>query len=64
MLHRWRRLITVTLAVPLTGTLVAVTVNGPPGVAPAVNRPEEESIVPPPLTDQVNVGCGFNATPF
>ena len=53
---------TVTLAVPLTLPLVAVTVNGPPAVEPAVNRPAV-LIVPPPLTDQVNAGCGVIGWP-
>ena len=43
--------VTDTLAVPLTPPLAAVTVNGPPAVEPALNRPDE-LIVPPPLTDQ------------
>ena len=51
-------LVTVTLAVPLTVPLAAVTVNGPPAVEPAVNKPDE-LMPPPPLTDQVNVGCGL-----
>jgi hypothetical protein len=46
--------VTVTLAVPVTPPLAAVTVKGPPGVV-AVNRPVVE-IDPPPLTDQVNDG--------
>ena len=46
-------LITVTLAVPETPPLAAVTVNGPPAAAPAVNRPDS-LIAPPPLTDQVS----------
>ena len=46
--------VTVTPAVPFTPPLAAVTVNGPPGVV-AENRPVE-LIVPPPDTDQVNVG--------
>ncbi len=55
-------LVTVTLAVPLTLPLPAVTVKGPPPVAPAVNNPDE-LMVPPPLTDQVNVGCGLIGLP-
>ncbi len=55
-------LVTVTLAVPLTLPLAAVTVKGPPAVEPAVNSPLE-LIVPPPLTDQVKVGCGFSGLP-
>ena len=47
--------VTVTLAVPLMLPLVAVTVNGPPAVAPAVNKPAV-LIVPPPLTAQLKVG--------
>ena len=43
---------TVTLAVPETAPLEAVTVNGPPAADPAVNRPLP-LIVPPPLTDQL-----------
>ena len=54
--------VTVTLAVPLTLPLVAVTVKGPPAVAPAVNKPEA-LIVPPLLTDQVKVGCGLTRLP-
>ena len=54
--------VTVTLAVPLTLPLVAVTVKGPPAVEPAVNRPEA-LIVPPPLTDQVKVGWGLSGLP-
>lgn len=50
-------LVTVTLAVPNAEPLVAVTVKGPPAVAPAVNRPLAE-MVPPPLLDQLNSGCG------
>src|SRR4029079_14647136 len=49
--------VTVTLAVLLTPPLAAVTVNGPPGVV-AENNPVP-SMVPPPFTDHVNVGCGF-----
>src|SRR2546425_516109 len=52
----------VTLAVPILAPLVAVTVKGPPELAPAVNRPEEE-IVPPPLTDQVKIGWLASAAP-
>ena len=55
--------VTVTLAVPLTPPLAAaVTVKGPPAFAPAVNNPDE-LMVPPPLTDQVNVGCGLIGLP-
>jgi hypothetical protein len=54
--------VTVTLAVPLTVSLVAVTVKGPPAAAPAVNSPDPLT-VPPPLTDQVNVGCGLIGLP-
>ena len=54
--------VTVTLAVPLTLPLVAVTVNGPTGVLPAVNSPLP-LIVPPPLTVQVKLGCGTSAFP-
>jgi hypothetical protein len=54
--------VTVTLAVPVTLPLVAVTVKGPPAVEPAVNKPEA-LMLPPPLTDQVNVGCGFIGWP-
>jgi hypothetical protein len=54
--------VTVTLAVPLTVPLVAITVKGPPAVEPAVNRPPV-LIVPPPLTDQVNAGCGVIGWP-
>ena len=54
--------VTETLAVPVRPPLAAVTVNGPPAVEPALNRPAEP-IVPPPLTDQVNDGCGLKAWP-
>ena len=54
--------VTVTLAVPLTVPLAAVTVNGPPVVAPAVNSPDVP-MVPPPLTVHVNVGCGLTGLP-
>src|SRR5579883_2443710 len=46
---------TVTCAVPCTELLAAVTVYGPPGTFPAVNRPEE-SMLPPPDTLQAGVG--------
>ena len=55
-------LVTVTLAVPLTLPLAAVTVKGPPAVEPAVNSPEA-LMVPPPLTDQLNVGWGLIGLP-
>jgi hypothetical protein len=55
-------LVTVTLAVPLTPPLAAVTVKGPPAVEPAVNSPEA-LMVPPPLTDQLNVGWGLIGLP-
>ena len=54
--------VTVTLAVPFTLPLDAVTVKGPPVVEPAVNKPDE-LMEPPPLTDQVNVGCGLIGLP-
>ena len=54
--------VTVTLAVPLTLPLAAVPVKGPPAVEPAVNKPAA-SIVPPPVTDHVNVGCGLIGLP-
>ena len=54
--------VTVMLAVPLTVPLVAVTVKGPPAAEPAVNSPDP-LIVPPPLTDQVNGGCGVIGWP-
>ena len=54
--------VTVTLAVPLTLPLVAVTVNGPPAALPAVNSPLLE-IVPPPPTVQPKLGCGTRALP-
>ena len=56
------RLMTVTLAVPFRVPLVAVTVKGPPAVEPAMNKPDE-LMVPPPLTDQVNAGCGLIGLP-
>ena len=49
--------VTVTLAVPFTPPLAAVTVKVRPTVV-AVNRPDE-LIDPPPLTDQVNDGWGL-----
>ena len=54
--------ILTTLAVPLTLPLVAVTVNRPPGVLPAVKSPLP-LIVPPPLTVQVKLGWGDMALP-
>jgi hypothetical protein len=53
--------VTVTLAVPCTLLLAAVTVNVPV-VAPAVNRPDE-SIVLSPVTDQV-MGWGSIGWPY
>ena len=50
--------VTVTLAVPCAAPDVAVTVNGPPTVVPAVNTPLVE-IVPPPLTDQLTGADGM-----
>src|SRR3989442_8026289 len=41
---------------------VAVTVKGPPPLAPAVKSPLE-STVPPPLTVQPKVGCEIIALP-
>ena len=41
---------------PLTAPLVAVTVNGPPAVAPAVNSPLALPMVPPPETAQLKLG--------
>ncbi len=55
-------LVTVTLAVPFTLPLDAVTVKGPPALEPAVNKPDE-LIVPPPLAVQLNVGCGLSGWP-
>ena len=54
----------VTLAVPWRPepASVAVTVNGPPPVLPAVKSPLA-SIAPPPLTIQVNAGCEAIALP-
>ena len=54
--------VTVTLAVPLTPPLAAVTVYGPPAVLPAVKSPLP-LIVPPPLTVQVKTGCDSRALP-
>ena len=52
--------VTVTAAVPVTLLpLLAVTVNGPPVVGPAVKSPVGE-IVPPLVTVQVKVGCGVS----
>src|SRR5438045_1787346 len=48
--------VTVTEAVPLVLPALAATVNGPPVVLPAVNRPAER-MVPPPLTHQLNHGA-------
>src|SRR5438552_17908189 len=47
--------VTVTLAVPETPPLEAVTVNGPPAEVPAVNRPVP-LMVPPPLTVHAKTG--------
>ena len=47
--------VTVTLAVPETPPLEALTVNGPPAELPALNRPVP-LMVPPPLTVQVKAG--------
>jgi hypothetical protein len=55
-------IVTVTLAVPLTPPLAAVTVNGPPAVLPAVKSPLL-LIVPPPLTVQLKLGCGTRGLP-
>ena len=55
--------VTVTLALPCTVPLVAVTVNGPPALEPAVKSPDDGSTAPPPLTDHVNEGCGFTGWP-
>jgi hypothetical protein len=55
-------LVTVTLAVPSLPPLDAVTVKGPPAVAPAVNSPDW-LIEPPPLTDQLNAGCELKGWP-
>ena len=57
------KLATVTLAVPFTPPLDAVTVNGPPVDEPAVNKPEDE-IVPPPPTNQLKAGCGLIGLPY
>jgi len=54
--------VTVTLAVPLTPPLAAVTVKGPPAVV-AENRPAAPMVPTPPPTDQLNVGCGLSALP-
>ena len=54
--------LTVTLAVPFTLPLDAVTVYGPPGVASAVNNPAV-LIVPPPSTFQLIGGCDTKPTP-
>ena len=56
------RPVTVTLAVPFTPPLLAVTVKGPPAAGPAVNKPDW-SIAPPPLADQAKVGCGLTGCP-
>ena len=54
---------TVTFVVPVTEPLVAVTANGPP-VVEGVNKPVDEPIVPPPDTDQANVGCVAKLFPY
>jgi len=54
--------VTVTLAIPLTPPLVAVTVNGPPAVLPAVKSPLL-LIIPPPLAVQAKLGWGDMAFP-
>jgi hypothetical protein len=55
--------VTVTLAVPFTPPLDAVTVADP-AVAPAVNSPAVLTVPsPPPLTAQVNAGCGLSGMP-
>src|SRR5262245_28933617 len=54
--------VTLTLATPVIPLLLATTENGPPIVLLAVNNPFE-SIVPPPVVDHVNGGCGSKATP-
>jgi len=53
--------VTMTLALPLTLPTDAVTVKFPV-VEPAVNRPDW-LMVPPALTDQVNVGCWLSGWP-
>src|SRR4051794_27882006 len=53
---------TETDAVPLVVPLVAVTVKGPPAVAPAVKSPFA-SMAPPPDTVQVKAGAGEMAVP-
>jgi hypothetical protein len=55
-------LVTVTAALPWTAPAVAVTVYGPPAVAPAVKSPEAPT-VPPPVVAQAKVGCGRIAAP-
>ena len=54
--------VTVTLAVPLTLPLAALTVYGPPAALPAVKSPLL-LIVPPPLTVQLKLGCGTMGLP-
>jgi len=53
----------VTLAVETREPEVAVTVYGPPALDPAVKRPVEALIDPPPLAVQLNAGCGDMAVP-
>src|SRR3954471_12435890 len=53
---------TSTVVVPDLPPPVAVTSNGPPSTAPALNTPVEE-IVPPPVTAHVNAGCVPSALP-
>ena len=54
----------VTLAVPCTPEpgSVAVTVNGPPPLLPAVKRPPA-SMAPPPFTAQSKAGCAVTTSP-
>ena len=53
---------TVAAAVPLTPPLVAVTVYGPPAVAPPENSPLE-LLIAPPETVQAKLGCELDGLP-
>ena len=44
--------VTDTLAVPVTVPLAAVTLNGPPALEPARNKPVASIVPPPPPTSR------------
>src|SRR5262245_54384078 len=54
--------VTVTWAVPAWPQLAAVTVKGPPGVAPVV-KPPVGPMVPPPDTVQAKIGACASGLP-